>query len=495
MTTNTTEYYQLSQFPKIEDRNTILNETTDDNKKIDKALRNHHNRLVVIEEDKLKIHSSINSITEKLNTDETQIEANRKAITDINNMSDGTTILNKKISDIDEKVKTLEGSTGDTTNFATKDELNTVKTSITNINNMSDETTILNQKISGIEGSVGNLNSRVGTIEGAFGNDYFATKDELNLVRDDVNTNIIPNVADLTEKVNTNTQGIAQNKSDIDELKRKISVEATTTTITNIQGMPTEISIGNMQTLSFSVSITATTTDTETLATGEFKLTFDKSNNMFTIYASPSATLGAHQVPYLVGTETKYITVTVKEYKNYIVGFTPYNNGMTKSVSCIGNDRNIKAIGTPLNSNGYGYYPELLSSYSVDSTIGIGVERATRDGDYIDAEEPIMINSILQLRSGTLGFSSIFGDYRAWSDTDRYDGNGRPSWIETRYLNAAEVGTNHKAGYYAIGYIGGGKSVKAEKSTSYNYIITASNSTGTKTSSTTMTIEGIGEGS
>ena len=64
MTTNTTEYYQLSQFPKIEDRNTILNETTDDNKKIDKALRNHHNRLVVIEEDKLRIHSSINSITE-----------------------------------------------------------------------------------------------------------------------------------------------------------------------------------------------------------------------------------------------------------------------------------------------------------------------------------------------------------------------------------------------------------------------------------------------
>ena len=104
MTTNTTEYYQLSQFPKIEDRNTILNETTDDNKKIDKALRNHHNRIVVIEEDKLRIHSSINSITEKLNTDEKQIEANKKAITDINNMSDGTTILNKKISDIDEKV-------------------------------------------------------------------------------------------------------------------------------------------------------------------------------------------------------------------------------------------------------------------------------------------------------------------------------------------------------------------------------------------------------
>ena len=99
MTTNTTEYYQLSQFPKIEDRNTILNETTDDNKKIDKALRNHHNRIVVIEEDKLKIHSSINSITEKLNTDETQIEANKKAITDINNMSDGTTVLNQKITD------------------------------------------------------------------------------------------------------------------------------------------------------------------------------------------------------------------------------------------------------------------------------------------------------------------------------------------------------------------------------------------------------------
>ena len=99
---------------------------------------------------------------------------------------------------------------------------------------------------------------------------------------------------------------------------------------------------------------------------------------MFTIYASPSATLGAHQVPYLVGTETKYITVTVKEYKNYIVGFTPYNNGLTKSVSCGGNAKNLKAIGTPLYSTGYGYYPEHLTSYSVDSTIGIGVERATR---------------------------------------------------------------------------------------------------------------------
>lgn len=486
MTTNTTEYYQLSQFPKIEDRNTILNETTDDNKKIDKALRNHHNRLVVIEEDKLRIHSSINSITEKLNTDEQQIEANKKAITDINNMSDGTTILNKKISDIDEKVKTLEGTTVDTTNFATKDELNTLteqvntnKTSITDINNMSDLTTPLNTEIFYIGGSIGSLKDRVSTLERDAGNNNYATKGELNTVK---------------EQVDTNTQGIAQNKSDIDELKKKISTEATTTTITNIQGMPTEISIGNMQTLSFSVSITATTTDTETLATGEFKLTFDKSNNMFTIYASPSATLGAHQVPYLVGTETKYITVTVKEYKNYIVGFTPYNNGMSKSVSCTGNAKNLKAIGTPLNSKGYGYYPENLTSYSVDSTIGIGVERATREGDYIDAEEPIMLNSILQLRSGTLGFSSIFGDYQAAnSDTD--DGWVRQSWIETRYLNAAEVSTNHKAGYYAIGYIGGGRGVKAANSTSYNYIITASNSTGTKTASTTMTIEGIGEGS
>ena len=490
MTTNTTEYYQLSQFPKIEDRNTILNETTDDNKKIDKALRNHHNRIVVIEEDKLRIHSSINSITEKLNTDEKQIEANKKAITDINNMSDGTTILNKKISDIDGRVKTIEGTTVDTTNFATKEQVNTNT-----------------QEIANLEG-------RVTTLESDLGNN-FATKDELNTSITNINNmsdgtttlntkirnidvllnNTVPHIQNLTEQVNTNTQGIAQNKSDIDELKKKISVEATTTTITNIQGMPTEISIGNMQTLSFSVSITATTTDTETLATGEFKLTFDKSKNMFTIYASPSATLGAHQVPYLVGTETKYITVTVKEYKNYIVGFTTYNNGMSKSVSCGGNAKNLIAIGTPLNSKGYGYYPENLKSYSVDSTIGIGVERATREGDYIDAEEPIMLNSILQLRSGTLGFSSIFGDYRAWSDTDRYDGNGRPSWIETRYLNAAEVGTNHKAGYYAIGYIGGGRGVKAENSTSYNYIITASNSTGTKTSSTTMTIEGIGEGS
>lgn len=492
MTTNTTEYYQLSQFPKIEDRNTILNETTDDNKKIDKALRNHHNRIVVIEEDKLKIHSSINSITEKLNTDEQQIEANKRAITDINNMSDGTTILNKKISDIDEKVKTLEGTTVDTTNFATKDELNTVKTSISDINNMSDETTTLNEKISDIDGSVGILSSRVGTIEGTLSSNSFVTRSEIIYVRNDIANNT-EQINTVKEQVNTNTQGIAQNKSDIDELKKKISTEATTTTITNIQGMPTEISIGNMQTLSFSVSITATTTDTETLATGEFKLTFDKSNNMFTIYASPSATLGAHQVPYLVGTETKYITVTVKEYKNYIVGFTPYNNGMSKSVSCGGNSKNLIAIGTPLYSTGYGYYPEHLTSYSVDSTIGIGVERATREGDYIDAEEPIMLNSILQLRSGTLGFSGIFGDYQAGvNDTD--GGWGRPSWIETRYLNAAEVSTNHKAGYYAIGYIGGGHGVKAENSTSYNYIITASNSTGTKTASTVMTLEGIGNG-
>lgn len=475
MTTNTTEYYQLSQFPKIEDRNTILNETTDDNKKIDKALRNHHNRLVVIEEDKLRIHSSINSITEKLNTDEQQIEANRKAITDINNMSDGTTILNKKISDIDGRVKTIEGSTGDTTNFATKDELNTVKTSISDINNMSDLTTTLNTEISHIGGSVESLKERVTTLERDAGNNNYATKGEVNT---------------LTEQVNTNTQGIAQNKSDIDELKNKISTEATITTITNIQGMPTEISIGNMQTLSFSVSITATTTDTETLATGEFKLTFDKSNNMFTIYASPSATLGAHQVPYLVGTETKYITVTVKEYKNYIVGFTPYNNGLTKSVSCSGNSNNITAIGTPLHS-GCGYSPEQLTSYSVDSTIGIGVERATREGDYIDAEEPIMLHSILQLRSGTLEFSSIFGDYQVDEDKGWI---GHSSWIETRYLNDTEVSTNHKAGYYAIGYIGGGKDVKAEDSTSYNYIITAANSRGDKTASAELVLEGIGNG-
>ena len=189
MTTNTTEYYQLSQFPKIEDRNTILNETTDDNKKIDKALRNHHNRIVVIEEDKSKIHSSINSITEKLNTDEQQIEANKKAITDINNMSDGTTILNKKISDIDGRVTTLEGTTVDTTNFATKDELNTLtekvktnKTSISDINNMSDVTTTLNQEIFGLDSRVVNLRDRVSTLERDAGNNNYATKGELNTV-------------------------------------------------------------------------------------------------------------------------------------------------------------------------------------------------------------------------------------------------------------------------------------------------------------------------
>ena len=483
MTTNTTEYYQLSQFPKIEDRNTILNETTDDNKKIDKALRNHHNRIVVIEEDKLKIHSSINSITEKLNTDEQQIEANKRAITDINNMSDGTTILNKKISDIDEKVKTIEGTTVDTTNFATKDELNTVKTSISDINNMSDETTILNQKISGIEGSVGNLNSRVGTIEGAFGNDYFATKDELNLVRNDITDNAT-RIETNRQGIETNRQGIAQNKSDIDEIKRKISVEATTTTITNIQGMPTEISIGNMQTLSFAVSITATTTDTETLATGEFKLTFDKSNNMFTIYASPSATLGAHQVPYLVGTETKYITVTVKEYKNYIVGFTPYNNGLTLTLSLNGNDRNMLIPGLTTASV---TQPTLANNaLTPDTTTGIGVERASREGDYIDADEPVVINSVLQKRTGTLAFNDTFGNIRTgdWSDG--------PSWITTIKAASTDVGTTHKAGYYTRACIGAGKKVSTENSTSYNYIIMATNSTGTKTSSTTMTIEGVG---
>ena len=475
MTTNTTEYYQLSQFPKIEDRNTILNETTDDNKKIDKALRNHHNRIVVLEEDKLKIHSSINSITEKLNTDEQQIEANKRAITDINNMSDGTTILNKKISDIDEKVKTIEGTTVDTTNFATKDELNTLteqvntnKTSISDINNMSDLTTTLNQEISHIGNTTESLKDRVSTLERDSANNNYATKGELNTVK---------------EQVNTNTQGIAQNKSDIDELKSKISTEATTTTITNIQGMPTEISIGNMQTLSFSVSITATTTDTETLATGEFKLTFDKSNNMFTIYASPSATLGAHQVPYLVGTETKYITVTVKEYKNYIVGFTPYNNGLTLTLSLNGNDKNMLKPGL---TNASINQPTLAdNALTPDTTTGIGVERASREGDYIDADEPVVINSVLQKRTGTLAFNDTFGGINNF-------GSLGPSWIATIKASSAEVGTTHKAGYYTRACIGAGKKVSTENSTSYNYIIMATNSTGTKTSSTVMTIEGVG---
>ena len=440
MTTNTTEYYQLSQFPKIEDRNTILNETTDDNKKIDKALRNHHNRLVVIEEDKLKIHSSINSITEKLNTDEQQIEANKKAITDINNMSDGTTILNKKISDIDGRVKTIEenpGSTVDTTNFATKDELNTLTEQV------NTNTERINRQI------------------------------EFNMA-----------IADLPQKVDTNTQGIAQNKSDIDELKKKISTEATTTTITNIQGMPTEISIGNMQTLSFSVSITATTTDTETLATGEFKLTFDKSNNMFTIYASPSATLGAHQVPYLVGTETKYITVTVKEYKNYIVGFTPYNNGLTLTLSLNGNQANLLKPGL---TKAAGSQPTLAdNALTPDTTTGIGIERATREGDYIDADEPVMINSVLQKRTGTLAFDATFGNVQVG---DWYNNS---SWITTIKADSTEVGTTHKAGYYARACLGAGNKVSTENSTSYNYIITATNSTGTKTASTVMTLEGVG---
>lgn len=451
MTTNTTEYYQLSQFPKIEDRNTILNETTDDNKKIDKALRNHHNRLVVIEEDKSRIHSSINSITEKLNTDETQIEANKKAITDINNMSDGTTILNEKISDIDGRVKTLEenpGTTVDTTNFATKDELNTLTEQVNT--NKSD----IDEKMS-TQGTINMIT---------------------NKAIDDIN-NMTNGYSILNKTVNAN-------KSDIDELKKKISVEATTTTITNIQGMPTEISIGNMQTLAFSVTITATTTDTETLATGEFKLTFDKSNNMFTIYASPSATLGAHQVPYLVGTETKYITVTVKEYKNYIVGFTPYNNGLTVTLSLNGNDKNMLIPGLTTASV---TQPTLANNaLKPDTTTGIGVERASREGDYIDADEPVVINSVLQKRTGPLSFNDTFGNIRTgdWSDG--------PSWITTIKAASTEVGTTHKAGYYTRACIGAGKKVSTTNSTSFNYIIMATNSTGTKTSSTVMTIEGVG---
>lgn len=156
MTTNTTEYYQLSQFPKIEDRNTILNETTDDNKKIDKALRNHHNRLVVIEEDNSKIHSSINSITEKLNTVDTTKFATKEQVN----------TNTQEIANLEGRVTTLESSGGtvDTTNFVTKDEFNPVRDYVyTNVKDLTEQVNLNTQEIANIEGRVKTLESSGGS--------------------------------------------------------------------------------------------------------------------------------------------------------------------------------------------------------------------------------------------------------------------------------------------------------------------------------------------
>lgn len=245
--------------------------------------------------------------------------------------------------------------------------------------------------------------------------------------------------------------GVPQSVLDDIEALKKYLPTLPASDITSITGIPSEVSIGNSQTLVYPVEFTASgKSDVLFSDNAGIVAKLDKANKRLSIYAGTTAPLGDHIVNITNASQEILgsITVHVKAYKKYITELEP----------SIGNTLGSVVVA---DSSIYFFFLTNNPSYAVnngntgDSTHMLGYipkySERTDGGDYIEGTEPI-ISSI----SGTDAIKMQFV-------------RGIPS--ETPGVNAAS--NFSPDGYYADGSAG------SFHAGTYTMTFMAMNSTGT----------------
>lgn len=222
--------------------------------------------------------------------------------------------------------------------------------------------------------------------------------------------------------------GVPQSVLDDIEALKKYLPTLPPSDITSITGIPSEVSIGNSQTLVYPVEFTASgNSDVLFSDNAGIVAKLNKANKQLSIYAGTTAPLGDHIVNITNASQEILgsITVHVKAYKKYITELEPsigsigtVVTGSYRSYCLYLTNKPSSAVNNEYNGNTYmiGYIPK----YS---------ER-TDGGDYIEGTEPI-ISSIsgtdLMKMEFAQGISSETSGVNAASNfsPDGYYANGK----------------------------------------------------------------------
>ena len=226
--------------------------------------------------------------------------------------------------------------------------------------------------------------------------------------------------------------GVPQSVLDDIEALKKYLPTLPPSDITSITGIPSEVSIGNSQTLVYPVEFTASGNSNVIVSDNAgIVAKLDKAKKLLSIYAGTTAPLGDHIVNITNASQEILgsITVHVKAYKKYITELEP----------SISNTLGSSIVGSHNAIGGYFFYltnnpakasnNEYSGNYYMIGYIPKYSER-TDGGDYIEDTEPI-ISSIsgtdvinMTYVRGTSGETSGVNAASNFS-TDGYYANGK----------------------------------------------------------------------
>ena len=181
--------------------------------------------------------------------------------------------------------------------------------------------------------------------------------------------------------------GVPQSVLDDIEALKKYLPTLPASDITSITGIPSEVSIGNSQTLVYPVEFTASGNSNVIVSDNAgIVAKLDKANKRLSIHAGTKAPLGDHIVNITNASQEILgsITVHVKAYKKYITELEPSIGNLPTVIASTSysffhlTNNPAKAVNNEYSGNTYmiGYIPK----YS---------ER-TDGGDYIEGTEPII---------------------------------------------------------------------------------------------------------
>lgn len=182
--------------------------------------------------------------------------------------------------------------------------------------------------------------------------------------------------------------GVPQSVLDDIEALKKYLPTLPASDITSITGIPSEVSIGNSQTLVYPVEFTASG-NSDVLFSDNTGIVakLDKANKRLSIYAGTTAPLGDHIVNITNASQEILgsITVHVKAYKKYITELEP---SISESIpTLVTADSNVYALNLTND-------PASAKSYYDGNSYMIGYipkySERTDGGDYIEGTEPII---------------------------------------------------------------------------------------------------------
>ena len=183
--------------------------------------------------------------------------------------------------------------------------------------------------------------------------------------------------------------GVPQSVLDDIEALKKYLPTLPPSDITSITGIPSEVSIGNSQTLVYPVEFTASGNSNVIVSDNAgIVVKLDKANKQLSIYAGTTAPLGDHIVNIANASQEILgsITVHVKAYKKYITELEPSIGSIGTSVTGGHREYFFHLTNNPAAAQSA---PAYSDAYYMIGYIPKYSER-TDGGDYIEGTEPIV---------------------------------------------------------------------------------------------------------